>query len=885
MRRLDDPVVELSELARLGPTEVLVLTVNNRMARTVTAQLAAHVKNGAAELVPIEPWTSWSSNQVLDSLYQSDADGFSQVLDTQTARLIWADVIAHCEAQRSLIDVDQAASLASEADALLLNWHIEVPAAWHTPDYERFLVWRDTYQARLKSLQAIDVARLSEPVARWIAQGRVALPPKVLLMGFTEVSAAMRLVLDAMRSRGVQIGQLVLPENVGSPRLGKIAVASAQQQWHQAIAWARTQLVDQPQGRFAIVVPNLQSQATEARRLLQRDLQGQAFNVAVAPPLANWPLAKALVSWLRVMVEFAHHGEVEPKILGQALLAGGCAGSQTEAGARALVDARWRDRQFLSISLMRWQDDIRQLPELGQAWHQAWGVWQQWHEGPAQSRTWYDWSNRFRAVLAALGFPGQGTQSSVQYQTTAALDQLLSTLAALDDCLPKVSANEAWQMLSRLARQTLFQPQRDRQARLDVLGLLEAEGGRWDGVWVMGVTDDVLPAVVRPNPLIPMQALARAGAPRSTAKRELEWASELMHALQHCAPEVIFSWPERDGEQPKRASPLLHDLPFVQNLAHPEIETLDPLPQALWHDEASLPIQSTETIYGGVSVLQAQAQNPKWSFFQYRLSARGMRSYAQWPSLIDRGHFLHRVMQVLWDRWGDQAHMLKQIGQPDWPDALQKLLTQTAADKLGQWPVALRTLEVHRAISVITAWLAIEAARAPFKVVQREAKHPFRQGELALNLTIDRVDEIADGQMVVIDYKTGASVPQPQKDWLPSVRSDLQLLAYASVLKAQTRLPDALVWAHLHPSKSSMHGVAEESVELPGVKSWSQVKGAALEWSEQTDAWDRQIAGLAMDFAQGHNHNQFWRPSDATYCSIKPLLKLYADIDVEADDA
>ena len=63
-----------------------------------------------------------------------------------------------------------------------------------------------------------------------------------------------------------------------------------------------------------------------------------------------------------------------------------------------------------------------------------------------------------------------------------------------------------------------------------MLGLLEAEGGCWDGVWVLGLTDDVLPASPKPNPLLPLAVLRQARAPR----REREWA-EGMYAALRCA--------------------------------------------------------------------------------------------------------------------------------------------------------------------------------------------------------------------------------------------------------------------------------------------------------------------------------------------------------------
>ena len=80
-----------------------------------------------------------------------------------------------------------------------------------------------------------------------------------------------------------------------------------------------------------------------------------------------------------------------------------------------------------------------------------------------------------------------------------------------------------------------FQPQRDPSARLDVLGLLEAEGGYWDGVWVLGLTDDVLPASPKPIRCCRWRCCASARAPRP----EREWAEGMYAALCRCAPRSL----------------------------------------------------------------------------------------------------------------------------------------------------------------------------------------------------------------------------------------------------------------------------------------------------------------------------------------------------------
>ena len=877
MRQLPFPVISLAELGSLAPAQTLVLTVNNRLARTLTARLADQMQAKAVELVKIEPWTAWLTSQVLERLYAGDQDGFSQVLDSQTARLVWAQSIKETESGRSLIDIDQIASIAADADALSLNWQIAVSPAWHTPDYERFLSWRKSYQAHLHRLNAIDLPRVPSHVTNWIRAGQTKLPKHVVLMGFTELSAAMRDVIEAMITVGAQISQLELTGLACASILNKVSVATAQQQWIAALAWAREGLATSPDERFAIVVPNLQNEAGEARRLLEQELNGVPYNVAVAPPLAHWPLARAMLVWLSLLVEFSERGQVEPRIAGDALLAGGCAGSESEAGARAMIDARWRHSQLLVLSQARWHDEISQLPKLAEAWLAAMTVWEQFAAGRL---SWLDWANGFRRVLAALGFPGEGAQTSVQYQTTLALDQLMSALAVLDDCMDAPNARGAWQMLARLARQTLFQPQRDPNSRLDVLGLLEAEGGRWDRVWVMGVTDDVLPAVVSPNPLIPVHALAQAGAPRSTAQREYEWAVDLMQALKRIGNEVVFSWAERDGEQPNRPSPLLADLPW-RDWRMPASEVPIPVKTETWTDEPAIPVGPDERIRGGVTVLQTQAVNPMWAFFQHRLSARGLPPHAQWPAAFDRGHFLHRILEILWERWGDQARMLQATAESQWPDELRKLVRRIAADKLGHWPDALRELEQQRGLEVISDWLVFESQRSPFRVIERECEHNFVEGALSLRLTIDRIDELASGEQIVFDYKSGSKLPDPAKDWQSMTLRNAQLLVYASVLASESRPPDALGWIWLNLAGVKVKGLSGEDIGLSGVEPWSSQHWAEPDWVQQLKAWDERVRRLAREFADGAHENRFWRRDDIVHCTIKPLLRLHAEPDDE----
>jgi probable DNA repair protein len=802
-----------------------------------------------------------------------------RVLDSVQARLLWIDVIAQAEADDPLVDVDQVAVLAQQADSLLCQWHVKVVDAWRTPDYDRFLLWRQIYERRLKALAAVDNERLVVQIKAWICEGRLNLPRTVVLAGFNEYSPQMGELLGCLQGASVQLAELtgVSTERQANqpPAIEKIAVDSTAAQWQCAANWAQMQLTEHPEGRFAIVVPALQTEASLARRVLSRTLVGHGFNVAVAAPLSQWPLGRAMLNWLSVVVKFQTHGRITPMLAGQTMLGAGCVGSDSEAGARALIDAEWRRRAVIQVSHERWGAALMRLPLLAHAWESVQVIWQ---EKLGQTESWFVWANRFRETLVAIGFPGDVSQTSAAYQATRALDTLLSRLAGLDDLLSAPTMSQALNMLSRLARQTPFQPQRDRQARLDVLGLLEAEGGYWDGVWVMGVTDDVLPAMASPNPLIPLAALSQAQAPRATPAREYEWACSLFKALCGLAPRMIFSWPGRDGDKPIRPSPMIADLPAAPSDSW--LSARDPsqalLAQQVWQDEAQVPLLPTERPRGGVAVLERQAINPCWAFFTYRLGVDGLSAHALLPNTAsDRGSLLHKVMEEVWRTLGTQEALLEQRAGGGLSVLVRQSVQKHSARYLVDWPRGLKDLEVERSVRVIEAWLAFEAERPPFVVVECEQKHQLSigpLGALSLSVSLDRLDRLPDGQRLLIDYKTGNHLPDPQKDWMGARLKHVQLLAYGQVLSEAGEAPDGLLWARLHASEVGLKGIAAAALDIDGVDVLSE-----MPWPEQMAQWQRQLAELGASFIRGDTTNVVWKTADVKYCQISALLRLYEE--------
>jgi probable DNA repair protein len=870
--------VTLQELSTFESGRVLVLTVNNRYARRLLGDLSAGLgpERSVMEIPDIIPLSAWL-RQAADQLSFLPASGLAaRTVDGFGARLLWQRVIAELEDERALLDVPQAARLAAEADRLMDDWRIDVPSDLETVDFLHFKLWRKQYRTRLAELDMDDANLAYERVYDALASGQLQMPfATLVLAGFKEVAPRLAGMLEAMAGQGVHLLRLDQPAAAASA-LQRRAAPDPDTEWRLAAQWAAAQLAQRPEGRYAIVAARLENDVVLAHRSLRAalgtDPDGKPvpYNIAVARPLGEWPLVRAALQWLQVLASFAQRQGCEPADLGQALLCGACAGAATEAAGRALIDAHWRRHATLRVS----QDEFTSLlgryaPRLQAAWAQC----QAMLVDEVSAAPTDVWAQRFRRWLHALGFPGQASLNSHAFQVLEAFDGLIDQFAQQSAVVGKAGFGAAAGLLARLARETPFQPQRDPASRLDVLGFLESEGGRWDGVWLLGLTDEVLPAAPRPNPLIPLAALRRAGAPRATPERELDWASGMFAALVASAPEIWVSHALHEGERELRPSPYIAGLPIVPEPESSEDRSVIPLEYV--SDEQGPALEAGNATRGGIAVIDTQARNPLWAFAKYRLGASELPKYAVLSDQNARGLLLHRAAELVFRLLPDQDALQRLHDEGGLPELITHALGQAADECLQDYGPALRALEEARSEKILFDWLMLELARRPFTVRDVEQDYEWAHGPLRLSLRLDRIDELEDERLAVIDYKSGSGNIDPRSNWMRHRPVGLQLPFYAAVLAQEGPGVAALALAKLHARGIELKGLADGDYGLEGVATLDQWPDfAGMTWDQLMAQWRENIHGLADEFARGWARNQSMHPDDIKYCDVIPFLRL-----------
>ncbi len=868
----------LAELSGLDSSGALVLTVNNRYARRILADLSAGLNEqrqvmALPEILPISAWFQQMAGQLA---FMQGSGLPSHALDAFGAQCLWQRVIEAIETDEVLLDVGQAARLAIEADRLISEWDLVVHEHEQTSDYQRFQMWRDAYHDALKALDADDGNQSFDRVCASLIEGRLDLPfHTIVLAGFNEISPRLGAVLDSLVQRGVVLKALQHAQRPARSTQ-RVKAPDPDQEWRLAAQWAATRLQANPKGRYAIVASSLEGSVVLAHRVLREALSGEGtatampYNMAVARPLSDWPAVRAGLAWLTVLAELTIHKRCEPRAAGAALLAGHCQGGALEASGRAQIDAHWRAHAVVVVSAGGFAQQLsRFTPSLAHAWAQCFDD----AVGDSQAATIDVWVARIRRWLQLLGYPGPTALDSHGYQVMEAFDRLLVRLEQQYVVLGRIGFVGAVAMLRRLANHTMFQPQRDPAARLDILGFLEAEGGRWDGAWLLGLTDDVLPAAPKPNPLIPMATLRRANAPRATPDRELSWAQSLFTSLMGIADDIIVSHALRDGETERRPSPCIMAIEAVDEapVARPPLEAR----REYLLDDRGPPLPAGATTHGGLGVIDTQARNPLWAFVKYRLGAKRMSDYAELADQNARGIFLHRCMEHVWTALDGQEALRRSVDAGQLDALIHDAVATASQECLQDYGDVLQSLEQERAQRVLHEWLLLELKREPFSIHAVEQTMQWRYQSLELSVRLDRIDQLNDGRLAVLDYKTGAGKLDPKPDWMRERPIGLQLPFYASVLAAADTPVAALVIARLHAREVAVKGLADGDYGFGGLASvadWPMFAGGS--WGDLMARWRDTIAKLASEYVQGHAANSSLRAGDLDYCDVLPFLRL-----------
>ena len=826
------------------------------------------------------------------------AENGALLLSVQQEIALWETVIEGSRYSGLLLNATAAARAAREAWITQHAFGMDHPrhrAAWESlnDDAAAYGEWLRAYGERLRSAGWIDSAQLPHVIIDVLKTGARARTTHVIRAGYDVYTPQQQALFEALAQSGCVIGDASDDARVRVP--GALSVVSlacddAEAELHQVAQRVRALLVAHadrlPRLRIGVVVPDLAARRTAVMRVFDDVLEPpralapntpapRLFNCSLGLPLTSYPIVFTAFLILRLA-----GGEATLEDAGALLRSPYLGGADAEFAARALVDAQLRARgRKRVVPGALWQaaqgERAAHAPRLA-AMLEPWIA--QARDARRLRQPPSAWSATFLALLKGLGWPGERTLDSAEFQTFEKFRDAVSSLSALDPLRPRLTQPEALNVFRRIVADTVFQPEAN-DAPVQILGTLESIGLSFDALFVLGLAGEAWPAAPRPNPFLPAALQRALNVPHASAEWELHFARRMTDAWRGAAASVTLTWPRRDGERELTMSPLLDAVavatepPVVPALLRDALyavrcfETLE--------DSRAPTLPAGSSVRGGAQVFQNQAACAFRAFAIHRLGAATLDEGVDGLDARERGTLVHQALSVLWRDLGSHANLLALEAAA--LEQKTQAAVNTAVDALCRERPDIMTdayaaLERRRLTALLLRLAALEKSRAPFEVVACEQQRALEVAGVRLNARLDRVDQLADGSHVILDYKTGMA---HIGGWQGERPDEPQLPLYAVSGDADV---SGVAFVQLRAREVAFKGVTREGEVLPEVAALAAAKNLSAQyasWPALLDAWRTVLEQLARDYLAGHAEvapKQY--PNTCEYCGLNSLCRV-----------
>ncbi|MGB6975901.1 MAG: PD-(D/E)XK nuclease family protein [Gammaproteobacteria bacterium] len=831
------------------------------------------------ETIDILPWETW-----IERCWQEWGVDSRIILNDFQEQLAWEQVI--CEiSNEPLLQISDIAKNAKEAWKLLQKWNLTLDDLTHFADENIliFIVWAKAFLQLCCQEHWLDHATLTTKLTQSLTQQSFRLSKKrILLAGFDLFTPQQQRLLDIIQQY-VQVEQLLtqtqprvrlfhenakkepireLEQKSGMlqsvANVSRIGLLDTEQEIYHMAAWAKQLWQANPQQRIACIVPELSNLRDAVNRIFSEvfvpsvllpgnDKTNLPFNISVGKWLANYPMVHDALQTLTL-----NFYETDITTLSELLRSPFLGGGLQEAEARAALDLELR-RNTIKLRLTV-RDTFALAQQTTTAHHCPRWITQvraflQTNSQTQKTQLPSQWSEIFQNQLNCLGWPGDRTLDSAEYQIEQRWQGLLDEFSGLDSILRHINLQSALHHLNHLAGSVLFQPETP-ETPVQILGQFEASGLTFDALWVMGLSDRSWPLPLTPNPLLPMALQQRLAMPKANGEHELRFYQHLTQQLANSAPQVIFSYPQKTDDYTLQASPLIinYDIttPARLNLQiHFLAETIF-AQRALetWKNDTAPLVTPFEKIKGGAEILKHQAACPMRAFAICRLHAHAIPTPQFGLDNRQRGTLVHATLMNVWQNIQDHAQ-LQQLSSFELNEVVANAVTAALQQFMKKHPFGLAAhylkLEAHRLQQLVQEWLTLEKQREPFKVLAHEQTQAIVFSGLALSLRLDRIDELPDGSQIIIDYKTGQNVSV--SDWFDDRPEEPQLPLYAVINSDKIK---GLLFAQVRAGKLQFKGITEHDQGIAN----KNVEIRA-DWPLLVEDWRNKLQQLAQDFSEG----------------------------------
>jgi ATP-dependent helicase/nuclease subunit B len=873
-----------------------VVTATTRASRMLLGESVRRLRTtaGACRTPDVLPLEALYQRLWRDAVVAGAAS--QALLSSSRTHALWRKVIAASRHSGNLLTTRGSARMAQDAWRVSQEYRIALGAGSvrGMAECEAFFDWSSLYKEACRRGGWIDSATLPDLLGA-ILDGIDVIPKHLVIYGFDALTPQTSAFCDALRSNGTRVEVISAQLSAVSQVPRTVSAEGVDDELHLAAAWARQKLITDPSQRVGIIVPRLRElcdsvEATFAEVLHPEEFlspatdAGRAFEVAAGRPLDSYAMVRHALLVLRFTFD-----EVSIHDTG-ILLRSPYVGDPAEACARAMFDVALRKKgrpQYSAESLRRFISSGTQKlspPEnFGRILRQLANLRPPASKPLRPSEA----AGMFNDVLVAAKWPAREPDSG-EYQLGERWDDLLGEFASLDGFLPAQSAPALVDELARMAASASFRPENS-GAPVQVMDEDEAAGCAFDALWVCGLNDD-WPQARRPNPYLPAALQRDAGVPNLGAGEQHASAVASLARFSASAKQVVLSWARQEEDRELRCNRLLQDF------ASFDAKTIGtPPPSCAAVQRASAKLEYVDDEHApaadpatlprtGTNVLKYQAHCPFRAFAELRLGGEKLESPELGLDKRVRGKLVETALQHFWTEVRDSDNLRDLLPTPRLTEIVESSIDQAFQEHWGEvedaWNERLRRLERERLRKLLEQWREVELQRTPFEVVVDEQQNDVEVplGGISIHARVDRVDRVRGGGFVVIDYKSGRSIPSPSA-WSGDRPDEPQLPLYVVDQLNQNREVSAVAFAHLSSANPTFKGYGRNRAILGLKQDKLKFYLKGLTFDEHLRRWQMTLDRLAAAFVAGEvKVDPKLPPSDGEstcdHCHLQPVCRV-----------
>lgn len=923
---------DINTVLPLLERQALILTPNRRLSAKVLAAYGQHQgqNQGAWPTPRVVSMDGWLQQLWENHLFSHPDRAAVSVLSSRQELILWEQLIADDPESSPLLKPSGIAQQCQQALSALELWQLRLDSdayqQWQNqPDL--FACWCATFRAKCQASNVISKGQMLERLLTALQQQQIPAEAEIQLLGFQDIPPLQQQILESATDKLVTVDPPARNRNIAT-----LALRQSDEELEVAAQWAAQLQQYNSDLSIGVVIPDLHQRRNQVERVFRRYLQSDylsleqtpdkpPFNLSIGSSLAESPIIQCALNLLELAYQKLSYEQLYPLLHHPNL-----PGFETELQGRIMLEQRLRRSGKLEFSLhdiltsadaitdsaappvadnQPQLDFLAPTVDLDTAAPQGCPLLLDMlnklqQQKPPTRQLPSDWAQWFQAHLHNLGWPGNRSCSSIEYQQLNQWYESLTQYQCYDQFTGAIDYSRALKLLRDETRSIIFQPKTE-DSSIQILGPLEAAGLQFDYLWVMGMNDNQWPPNPSPDPLLPVGLQRRYQLPHASAERELKFAEELTSSFISNAVHITFSHSQWLEDQPLRPSGLISAYPAInlqqlkvgstafddswaaamQPASRIGMSELEPLDTSL---APTVDDEELTSIRGGSSLLKQQALCPFSAFAIHRLGARPLDEPVLGLSAADRGNLVHYALENFWKNIKTRKQLIEI--EDDNLAISVKSACQAAIAKFrygGQPWMSKRfwQLELSRLEQLLERWLEVEKQRPDFKVFSTEESFQTQICGLTLNLRIDRIDQLTDNSYLLIDYKTGSP---KSKDWFGDRPREPQLPLYAI---SSHKAVSAISFATISAKKQEFQGVMQgDQIIAEGIDPVETDKNCETgSWPAQLADWRQQLEALISGFLSGH---AMVDPLDAQaydYTGLEPLVRLYGDTSTEGSES